>query len=108
MQLATKHAIAQSLLAHDALYKRTVLLDQLKDGLKQIGAYRLLSTFAEKLAPLFVYQGTLTPEEVKNALYVEGTDDAPVNHTIFEFLLRYIESLSEKGMLQKFIIKQLL
>ena len=45
MQMSTKEAIAQDLFTFDALYKRQVLLDQLKEGLKSIGALNLIQTW---------------------------------------------------------------
>ena len=65
--------------------------------MKKIGAFQILSAFPEKLSPLLVYQGTVTSEDVKMALYVEEEDDVEVNMVLFNFLLEYIDTLNEKG-----------
>ena len=99
LQLATKDAIAQNIMAHDALYKRAILLDQFQEGLRKAGIFRLISMFPEEMSGLFVFQGVLSPEDVRAALYVEDEDDLnPENAIVFDFLLRYIDTLSEEGM----------
>ena len=65
--------------------------------MKKIGAFQLLSAFPEKLSPLLVYQGTVTSEDVRMALYVEEGDDVEINMVLFNFLLDYVDTLSEKG-----------
>lgn len=71
MQLSTKEAIAQNLFTYDALYKYQVLLDQFKEGLKVIGALKLIQTFPNEMISLSTYQGQLTADEVIEALHVE-------------------------------------
>ena len=99
MQLSTKDAIAQNIMAHDALYKRAVLLDQFKEGLSRIGILQLIATFPNEMSGLFVYQGTLTSSDVCGALYLEDEEDIDRdNEIVFQFLQRYIDTLTEEGM----------
>ena len=62
-------------MAHDALYKRVVLLDQFKEGLRKVGIFQLIAMFPEEMSGLFTYQGVLTSDDVCSALYVEDGDD---------------------------------
>ena len=86
-------------MAHDALYKQAILLDQFKEDLRKIGVFQLIATFPEEMSGLFIYQGVLTSDDVCSALYVEDEDDLdPENETVFNFLLRYVDTLSEEGI----------
>ena len=86
-------------MAHDALYKRAVLLDQLKEGLRKVGIFQLIATFPEEMSGLFIYEGVLTSDDVCGALCVEDEDDPdPENEIVFNFLLRYVDSLSEEAI----------
>ena len=86
--MATKDAIAQNIMAHDALYKRAILLDQFQEGLKTDGIFQLISLFPEEMSGLFVYQGVLTSEDVRRALYIEDQDELDVeNEVVFNFLI---------------------
>ena len=96
--MATKDAIAQNIMAHDALYKRATLLDQFKEGLRKVGIFQLIAMFPEEMSGLFIYQGVLTSEDVCNALYVEDDLDQE-NELVFNFLLRYVNTLSEEGII---------
>ena len=85
-------------MAHDALYKRAILLDQFKEGLKKIGIFQLIAMFPEEMSGLFIYQGVLTSDDVCGALYLEDEDDLDAeNEIVFNFLLRYVDTLSEEG-----------
>ena len=98
--MATKDAIAQNIMAHDAIYKRAILLDQFKEGLRKVGIFQLIAMFPEEMSGLFIYHGVLTSEDVCNALYVEDEDDLDQeNELVFNFLLRYVNTLSEEGII---------
>lgn len=58
--MTTKNIVAQHIFTYDALYRRSVLLDQLKEGLKEIGILKLIQSFPAEMAPLFTYMGELT------------------------------------------------
>ena len=52
-----------------------------------------------EMSGLFVYQGTLTSSDVCGALYLEDDEDIDQdNEIVFEFLQRYIDTLTEEGM----------
>ena len=80
--MATKDAIAQNIMAHDALYKRAILLDQFKEGLKKIGIFSLIAMFPEEMSGLFIYQGVLTSKDVCGALYIEDEDGMTLIRTM--------------------------
>ena len=90
--MSTKEAITQNLFTFDALYKRQVLLDQLKEGLKLIGALML---------SLFTYQGQLAADDVIEAIVVNVSEDSeglkPEHEVLVTFLQRYIHSLTPSG-----------
>lgn len=94
--MATKDAIAQSVMTYDALYERAVLLDQFKEGLKEIGAFQLIAAFRVEMARFFTFQGKLTPDEVCNALRVDR-ELTPDNQLVVTYLHRYINTLTEEG-----------
>ena len=99
MQLSSKDAIAQNIMAHDALYKRVVLLDQFKEGLRRIGIFQLIATCPNEMSGLFINEGTLTSAEVCGALYLEDDEVIdPDNEIVFQLLQRYIDTLTEEGM----------
>ena len=86
-------------MAHDALYKRAALLDQFKEGLKKIGTFQLISMFSQEMSVLFIYQGKLTSDEVKRALYIDEEEELrPENEVVFNFLLHFVDTLKEEGM----------
>lgn len=87
-------------MAQDALYKRAILLDQFKEGLRKVGIFQFIAMFPEEMSGPFIYQGVLTSEDVCNALYVEDEDDLDQeNELVFNFLLCYINTLSEEGII---------
>lgn len=87
-------------MAHDALYQRAILLDHFKEGLKKSGIFQLISLFPVEMSGLFVIQGTLTSDDVSAALYVDEDEDlGSENELVFNFLQRYIDTLTEEGTL---------
>ena len=56
--MKTKNLVAQHIFTHDALYRRAALLDQMKEGLKAIGALQLIQAFPEEMSGLFTYTGS--------------------------------------------------
>ena len=101
MQMSTKEAIVQDLFTFDALYKRQVLLDQLKEGLKSIGALKLIQTFPNEMLPMFTFQGQLVADDVLEAIDVQVSEDSeglrPEDEVLLRFLQRYIRSLTQSG-----------
>ena len=94
----------QNIMAQDALYKRAILLDQFKEGLRKVGIFQLIAMFLEETSGLFVYKGVLTSEDVCNALYVEDEDDLDhENELVLNFLLRYVNTLSEEGIIHDIV-----
>ena len=112
--MKTKNVVAQHIFTHDALYRRSALLDQMKEGLKAVGVLQLAQTFPEEMSTLFTYTGKLvamviiplfgqltytgelTADEVLEAVFVEGDledNDALVLH-LFK---QYIRTLSCSG-----------
>ena len=57
--------------SHDALYRRSSLLNQFRLGLKEVGALQLVEAFPDLMSKLFVYTGDLSAEEVLEAVYAD-------------------------------------
>ena len=53
--------VAQHIFIHDALYRRSILLDQFRHGLKIIGILNLVQLFPEEMSKLFTYSGKFLP-----------------------------------------------
>ena len=99
--MSTKDAIAQNIMEHEALFSITKLLDQFKDGLRKMNALRLVQNFPELCVGLFTFSGTITPDEVLDALYVDETETLvqPSDNVTLAFLHRYVRSCSDGGVL---------
>ena len=98
MQMSTKEAIAQNLFTSDAVYKRQVLLDQLKERLKLIGELKLIQTFPNELLSLFTFQGQLAADDVLEAIDVKvGEGLKPEDEVLVTLLQRYVRSLTHSG-----------
>ena len=99
--MSTKEAIAQNLFTFDALYKRQVLLDQLKEGLKLIGALKLIQTFPNEMLSLFTFQGQFAADDVLEAIDVKVSEDSeglkPEDEVLVTLLQRYMRSLTHSG-----------
>ena len=78
---------------HEALFKISKLLDQLKEGLRQAKMLRIIQSFPEQFSPLFISEGSLTADDVIRALCTSDRDTITVG-----FLHQYIRALSEKGI----------
>ena len=92
LQLTNKHEVAQSIMQHEALFKISKLLDQFKDGLNQAKMLKIIQNFPEQFSPLFVFEGSVTADNVISALCTSDRDTITVG-----FLHQYIRALSEKG-----------
>lgn len=71
--MKSKDSIAQSILAHYALYRLTPLLDHLIVGLKKCGILRAVQTFPNLYAPLFMYTGEVMVDDILEAVYIDET-----------------------------------
>ena len=68
-----------------------------KDGLRKTNAHCLLQSFPESCIELFTFSGTVSPDEVLDALYVGDTETLmqPSDNITLECLHRYVQSCSE-------------
>ena len=100
LQLATKDACAQNILAHEALYKVSQLLDQFKQGLKKVDMLRLVQAFPDLYIALLTFSGDISAEDVLGALYVDETETELElgDQLILQFLHRYVQECSDTGM----------
>ena len=96
--MSTKEAIAQNLFTFDALYKCQVLLDQLKEGLKLIGALKLIQTFPNEMLSLFAFQGQFAADDVLEAIDMKVSEGLkPEDEVLVTILQRYMRSLTHSG-----------
>ena len=96
--MKTKVLVAQGIFSHDALYRRSSLLDQFRLGLKEVGALQLVEAFPDLMSKLFVYTGDLSAEEVLEAVYADENTITGDDKFVFSLFRRYIEGLSASGM----------
>ena len=90
--------IAQDLIAHEAIYKPSKLLDQFTEGLKKLPVYNLMERFPEQFLPLFTYTGNITADDVVDALYVhKDTEMQPDDELTMKFLKRYLFQCDQEG-----------
>ena len=97
LQLATKDACAQNILAHEALYKVSPLLDQFKQGLKKVDMLRLVQAFPDLYIALFTFSGDVSAEDMAEALYVDEAETEPEqgDQLVLQFLHRYVRECSD-------------
>lgn len=91
--------MAQNLLTHAALYRITPLLQQISAGLKNNGLLRTIESFPDVYAPLFVYMGEVSVEDVLNAVYIdfELTTVGPQDEHTLPLLKRLIAEADSEG-----------
>ena len=99
MQMETKDVVAQHIFTHDALYRRSVLLDQFTQGLKEMGLLPLLQHFPQEMSRLFTFSGNLDAEEVIEAIYVDNAENLDAEDSfVYSLFQRYIQRLTCSGM----------
>ena len=71
------------------------------EGLKLIGALKLIQTFPNEMLPMFTFQGQLVAD-VLEAIDVQVSEDSeslrPEDEVLLRFLQRYIRSLTQSGV----------
>ena len=81
---------------HEALFSIKILLDQFKDGLKNVKVLDLIQSFPNEFAPLFTSNGEeISANEVVEALSFGSSNRDTI---AMEFLKQYISNLSQEGM----------
>ena len=105
MQMATKDAVAQEIIAHEGIYKAAKLLDQFCDGLQALRLLSLMRAFPVVFAPLFTFTGEIDVAEVVDGLYVgDEVFLTPDNEVIMEYLRKFILQSDKKGETVAFFI----
>ena len=97
MQMQNKDEIVQSMMCHFVLNKRTVLLDQLQEGLKTLDVLKEMKTRPLLFERFFVYQeGSVTPEKVKEVLTFPDGDD---HKDLKDMVIRFLDESECNGLL---------
>ena len=91
--MSNKDVIAQCIITYEAVERISKSLDQLCEGLRNLGLLDVIRAFPHLFLSIFVFSGTVTSQDVIDAVYMPD----PVNRTILAHLKRYIVSLSEDG-----------
>ena len=97
--MSTKAVIAQNVMAHEAIYRLSKLLDQLCSGMEKSPVLRLIRAFPEIFSALLTYTGNVSVEEVQEAVYVCNDEMCSEDKVIMKFLRLYINQCSTKGKL---------
>ena len=105
MQMSTKEAIAQDLftLMHYTSVRFCLIGSE---GLKSIGALKLIQAFPNEILPMFTFQGQHIADDVMEAVDMKVSEDSeglrPEDEVLLRFLQRYIHtyirSLTQSGM----------
>ena len=93
--------IIQNLIIHDAIGKRKVVLDQLREGLQTLGFGARLSVYPDLFEELFVAGDNITCSKVKKCLVfpVQLTDEESRGKGYFEDYLTTASSEKMKDLL---------
>ncbi|XP_019858212.1 PREDICTED: uncharacterized protein LOC109586463 [Amphimedon queenslandica] len=91
LKMSNKDVIAQCIITYEAVERISKSLDQLCEGLSNLGLSDVIRAFPHLFLSIFVFSGTVTSQDVIDAVYMPD----PVNKTILAHLKRYIVSLSE-------------
>ena len=91
--------MAQNTLTYGALYRITPLLQQISAGLKKNGLMRAIQNFPDLYAPLFIYIGEVSAEDVLNAIYIDSeiTTVGPQDEHTLSLLKRFITEADSEG-----------
>ena len=93
--MANRHVIAQEIVSYDAVFKVSKLLDQLCEGLQNLGILQAIRTFPEFFLHLLTYTASASSVDVLEAIYTEDDDDLN-----FSIVKRFVEEASEKSKFQ--------
>lgn len=97
-QFANRDVVAQEIVAHEAIYKLSKLLDQFCERMKKLRLLPLIRCFPEMFAPLFTFTGNISVNEVLEALFIhDETVVHPDDEKTFAFLQEFIRGCSRKG-----------
>ena len=91
-QMANRHVIAQEIVSYEAVFKVSKLLDQLCEGLQNLGILQAIRTFPEFFFHLLTYTASASSVDVLEAIYTEHDDDLN-----FSIVKRFVEEASEKS-----------
>lgn len=96
-QTDNKMNVIQNLIIHDAIGKRKVVLDQLREGLQALGFGARLSVYPDLFEGLFVAGNNITCSKVKECLVfpVELTDE---EGRVKEYCEDYLQTASIEKM----------
>ena len=91
--------IAQDVLVHEAVYKLEKFMDQFCDRLHKLGLLRLLRAFPNEFVEIFTYAGSVTVDDVLEAVFVdeEETQMQPGDSITLSLLHEYTRGCDKEG-----------
>ena len=95
-QISSLPAIVQDLLSYNVLQRRKFLFDAFGEGLQEFQLVAALHAFPELLKPLFVASPASSAQDLKKIVRFEQ-QLVGSRKRIAEYLMRFIDSLSETG-----------
>lgn len=98
-----KMSIIQSLIVHDSIGKRKIVLDQIREGLQTLGFGSRMSANPDIFEELFVPCNNISSESVKQILTFP-TNLRESEESVREYTLHYIESVATSKDLKDFLI----
>ena len=92
-QMSNRDVIAQEVMCYEAVFKVSKLLDQLCEGLQNLGILEAIRTFPGIFLHLLMYTASASKEDVLDAIYVDDED----GDRKFSFLKKFIEESPEQS-----------
>ena len=91
--MSNRDVIAQEVMCYEAVFKVSRLLDQLCEGLQNLGILEAIRTFPGIFLHLLTYTASASKEDVLDAIYVDDED----GDRKFSFLKKFIEESPEQS-----------
>lgn len=92
-------AIVETIILHEALYKRKPFLDSFSDGLQVLGVRDMICHFPNIFKPAFVFSGHVTPADVLKILHPKPDESGMDENTkrVWKYVTLFIEAADSDG-----------
>ncbi len=95
--MSNKDIIGQHIICYDAVERVSKLLDQMCEGLANLGVLKVIRAFPDLFVHLFTYTASVSCPDVIDSIDF-GQNLGPSDHVIVTHLKRFLGQLSEEGM----------
>ena len=91
--MSNKDIIGQHIICYDAVERVSKLLDQMCEGLANLGVLKVIRAFPDLFVHLFTYTASVSCQDV-----IDFGQNLGHDHVIVTHLKRFLGQLSEEGM----------